>query len=118
MALLGMTIAASGALAQSPGIDAAARRRLDANYQAWIDNRRESSAAMDALDCMASSGECVKSRAATESHLRERLAKPGPASTASAVNSGATRPHAAICEWVPAEFRRILREMAVLGGGD
>jgi ketosteroid isomerase-like protein len=111
--LLGFTLIAAGAAAQSVAIDPAARRGIDAANQAWVRGMKEANAAIiaatyasDALDCPAT-GDCIQGRAAIEAHLKERSGKLGQAISASVISSGAVQQGNCVYEWgrAAASFR-------------
>lgn len=94
---------------QTGGIDAAARRGIDAGNGAWISGMKEARAAIiaatyadNAVDCSAT-GDCIKGRAAIEQHLKERCAKLGKAVSASVTSSGSVQHGGFVYEWGRAE---------------
>jgi ketosteroid isomerase-like protein len=106
--VLGTLLSAIGA-AQTPAIDPAARKDIDAGNQAWVTGLKDGRAALiaatyaeNALDC-AATGECVKGRAAIEEYMRARIAKLGRATFAAATSLGSVQQGGFVYEWGRAE---------------
>jgi ketosteroid isomerase-like protein len=102
-------VASSTCFAQSPLIEAAARREIDAGNQAWVDGMKlgtvEPIAATytpDAVDCSAA-GNCIRGRSAIEQHMRQEMAKFGNADSASVTSIGSVQQGRFVYEWGQAE---------------
>jgi ketosteroid isomerase-like protein len=102
--VLGVLCSAIG-MAQTGAIDPAARKDIDAGNQAWVTGMKEGRAELiaatygeNAVDC-ATSGECVKGRAAIEDFMRARIATLGRAISASATSLGSVQQGDFVYEW-------------------
>jgi ketosteroid isomerase-like protein len=99
----------STCIAQSQPIESAARRRIDAGNQAWIDGMKQGSVGLiaatytpDAVDCNAE-GDCIRGRPSIEEHLKKEMTVLGEADVASVTSIGSVEQGRFIYEWGRAE---------------
>jgi ketosteroid isomerase-like protein len=104
-----LLLLSSTCLAQSKPIEAGARRQIDAGNQAWVDGMKQGSVGLiaatytrDAVDCNAE-GECMRSRAAIEEHIKQEITELGKADAASVTGLGSVEQGRFIYEWGQAE---------------
>ena len=109
-AIKALALIAFASALSAQGIDPKARKDIDAGNQAWVTGMKEGRAepiaatyAEDAIDCTAA-GDCIKGRAAIAEYMRNRIAKSGRATSATAATVGSVQQGDFVYEWGRSEL--------------